>query len=222
MGLFSGKVVWITGAGTGIGRAGALMFAGEGATVALMGRRRAQLDEVAAEIAAKGGRAVVAPLDVADRPEVDRVARELIAELERVDILVNNAGLNVLGDGRRMENLTPEDFDLVAAGQSHRAVQPVPRRVRADARPAGRAHHQRHLDGGEESVGGGRPRVSDLEVRDDGLRRLARQGGVEVRHPHLQHLPGRDEYADHAEAAGEVLATRSSRGSCSPRTSPTR
>ena len=59
MGLFSGKVVWITGAGTGIGRAGALMFAGEGATVALMGRRRAQLDEVAGEIAAKGGRAVV-------------------------------------------------------------------------------------------------------------------------------------------------------------------
>ena len=113
MGLFSGKVVWITGAGTGIGRAGALMFAGEGATVALMGRRRAQLDEVAAEIAAKGGRAVVAPVDVADRPEVDRVARELLAELERVDILVNNAGLNVIGNGRRMENLTPEDFDFV-------------------------------------------------------------------------------------------------------------
>jgi len=113
MGLFSGKVVWITGAGTGIGRAGALMFAGEGATVALMGRRRAQLDEVAGEIAAKGGRAVVAPLDVADRHEVDRVAGELIADLGRVDILVNNAGLNVIGNGRRMENLTPEDFDFV-------------------------------------------------------------------------------------------------------------
>ena len=113
MGLFNGKVVWITGAGTGIGRAGALMFAGEGATVALMGRRRAQLDEVAGEIAAKGGRAVVAPLDVADRHEVDRVAGELIADLGRVDILVNNAGLNVLGNGRRMENLTPEDFDWV-------------------------------------------------------------------------------------------------------------
>ena len=109
-GLFSGKVVWITGAGTGIGRAGALMFAGERATVALMGRRRAQLDEAAGEIAAKGGQAVVAPVDVADRPEVDRVGRELIAELGRVDILVNNAGLNVLGNGRRMENLTPEDF----------------------------------------------------------------------------------------------------------------
>jgi len=113
MGLFNGKVVWITGAGTGIGRAGALMFAGEGATVALLGRRRGPLDEVAAEIAAAGGRAIAVPLDVADRAEVDRVARELIAQHKRVDILVNNAGLNVIGDGRRMENLTPEDFDFV-------------------------------------------------------------------------------------------------------------
>ena len=113
MGLFDGKVVWITGAGTGIGRAGALMFAAEGATVALMGRRRPPLDEVAAEIAAKGGAATVAPLDVGERAEVDRVARELIASLTRVDILVNNAGLNVIGNGRRMEHLTPEDFDAV-------------------------------------------------------------------------------------------------------------
>lgn len=113
MGLFNGKVVWITGAGTGIGRAGALMFAGEGASVALMGRRKAQLDEVAAEIAAKNGTAVVAPVDVGDREAVDRVARELIAKLQRVDILVNNAGLNVIGHGRRIENLTPEDFDAV-------------------------------------------------------------------------------------------------------------
>ncbi len=113
MGLFNGKVVWITGAGTGIGRAGALMFAGEGAGVALMGRRKAQLDEVAAEIAAKNGRAAVAPVDVGDREAVDRVARELIAKLQRVDILVNNAGLNLIGHGRRIENLTPEDFDAV-------------------------------------------------------------------------------------------------------------
>src|SRR5262245_35911828 len=84
-GLFSGKVVWITGAGTAIGRAGALMFAGEGATVALLGRRRGPLDEVAAEIAAGGGRGIAVPLDVADRAEVDRVARELIAQHKRVD-----------------------------------------------------------------------------------------------------------------------------------------
>ena len=113
MALFAGKVVWMTGAGTGIGRAGALMFAEEGAAVALMGRRREKLDEVAAAIAAKRGKAIVAPLDVGDRGAVDRTAQRLVAELGRVDILVNNAGLNVAGTGRRMENLTPEDWDMV-------------------------------------------------------------------------------------------------------------
>jgi NAD(P)-dependent dehydrogenase (short-subunit alcohol dehydrogenase family) len=113
MGLFNGKIVWITGAGTGIGRAGALMFASEGATVALMGRRREPLEDVAAEIAAKRGTAVVAPLDVGDRDEVRRVTAELVANLEHVHILVNNAGLNVIGNARRLENITPDDFDFV-------------------------------------------------------------------------------------------------------------
>jgi NADP-dependent 3-hydroxy acid dehydrogenase YdfG len=113
MALFAGKVVWMTGAGTGIGRAGALMFAGDGATVALIGRRREKLEEVAAAIAAKGGKAVVAPLDVGDRAAVDRAAQRLLGELKRVDILVNNAGLNIMGTGRRLENLTPEDWDMV-------------------------------------------------------------------------------------------------------------
>jgi len=113
MGLFDGKVVWVTGAGSGIGKAGALMFAEEGATVALLGRRREKLEEAAAEVAAGKGRAVVASVDVGDRERVNRVAKRLLTELGRVDILVNNAGLNVMGEGRRMENLTPEDWDLV-------------------------------------------------------------------------------------------------------------
>jgi NADP-dependent 3-hydroxy acid dehydrogenase YdfG len=113
MGRFDGKVVWMTGAGSGIGRAGALMFAEGGATVALLGRRKNKLEETAAEIATRGGRSAVAQVDVGDRAEVDRVARRLLAELGRVDILVNNAGLNVLGNARRMENLTPEDWDHV-------------------------------------------------------------------------------------------------------------
>ena len=113
MGVFSGKVVWITGGGTGIGRAGAIMFAEEGATVALMGRRREKLEETAARMAAKNGKAVVVPLDIGDRRQVNDAAKRLIADLGRVDILVNNAGLNLMGHGRRMENLSPEDWDLV-------------------------------------------------------------------------------------------------------------
>jgi NAD(P)-dependent dehydrogenase (short-subunit alcohol dehydrogenase family) len=113
MSRFDGKVVWMTGAGSGIGRAGALMFAEGGATVALLGRRKEQARGDRAEIAARGGRSAVAQVDVGDRAEVDRVAKRLLAELGRVDILVNNAGLNVLGTARRMENLTPEDWDHV-------------------------------------------------------------------------------------------------------------
>jgi NADP-dependent 3-hydroxy acid dehydrogenase YdfG len=89
------------------------MFAEEGAAVALIGRRREKLEEVAAAIAAKRGKAIVAPLDVGDRGAVGRAAERLLAELGRVDILVNNAGLNIMGTGRRLENLTPEDWDMV-------------------------------------------------------------------------------------------------------------
>ena len=113
MGMFDDKVVWITGAGTGIGRAGAEMFAAEGAVVALMGRRREKLEETRAAIESGHGRAHVVPLDVGDRTAVDRAAAELLGELGRVDILVNNAGTNVPGEGRRMENLAAEDFDDV-------------------------------------------------------------------------------------------------------------
>src|SRR5580765_3270343 len=95
MGLFSGKVVWITGAGTGIGRAGALMFARGGATVSLMGRRREKLEEVAKEIEAFGGTVVVTQLDVANRDNVSRSCALLIEKFGKVDIVVNNAGLNV-------------------------------------------------------------------------------------------------------------------------------
>jgi NADP-dependent 3-hydroxy acid dehydrogenase YdfG len=103
MAAFDGKVVWMTGAGTGIGRAGALMFAKEGASVALIGRRRDKLEEVAAEIkAAGGGSGIVEPLDVSDRGRVQEVAARLLKDLKRVDVLVNNAGLNIVN--RRLDD----------------------------------------------------------------------------------------------------------------------
>lgn len=113
MGLFDGKVVWVTGAGSGIGRAGACMFAEEGATVVLMGRRPEKLEAVAQEIEAKGGKSVVTPLDVSNREQVLDASRKLISQLGRVDILVNNAGMNVKYESRRMENMTPADWDQV-------------------------------------------------------------------------------------------------------------
>jgi NADP-dependent 3-hydroxy acid dehydrogenase YdfG len=110
---FAGKVVWMTGAGTGIGRAGAVMFARDGAEVVLIGRRREKLEEVAAEIKGAGGRSLVEPLDVSDRERVKASAARLLERLKRVDILVNNAGTNVVT--RRLEEVSAEDWDQVLA-----------------------------------------------------------------------------------------------------------
>jgi len=113
MAAFVGKVAWMTGAGTGIGRAGALMFAREGAAVALIGRRRDKLDEVATEIQALGRTAMVEALDVADRAKVGEAADRLLKQLGRVDFLVNNAGINVLD--RRLDEISAANWDYILA-----------------------------------------------------------------------------------------------------------
>ena len=101
-----GKVVWVTGAGSGIGEAAALALAKEGATVVLSGRRRDALQSVADRIAKAGGAAQVAPADVTDAAAVNKVADEIKSEHGRLDILVNNAGSNVTE--RRWSQLNPE------------------------------------------------------------------------------------------------------------------
>ena len=89
-----GKVAVITGAGTGLGAATAVLFAREGAAVTLVGRRVEKLEEVAAGIASEGGRALVVPGDVADPETAMRAAEETIGRFGGVDILINNAGLH--------------------------------------------------------------------------------------------------------------------------------
>ena len=111
--MLTGKIAWVTGAGSGIGRAGAIELAKGGARLVLSGRREGQLDEVAAEIRAAGGTAETAALDVADKAAVARVAAEIIDRHGRVDILVNSAGINL--PARFWKNLTPDSFDRIVA-----------------------------------------------------------------------------------------------------------
>jgi NAD(P)-dependent dehydrogenase (short-subunit alcohol dehydrogenase family) len=87
-----GKGALITGAGSGIGRACALMFAREGARVALAGRRREPLDAVAKEIAAAGGDAMALSCDVSQRASVEVAVAAIVKRFGRLDIVVNNAG----------------------------------------------------------------------------------------------------------------------------------
>jgi NADP-dependent 3-hydroxy acid dehydrogenase YdfG len=92
MGLLEGKVALVTGAGSGIGKAIALALAGEGATLALAGRREANLAETKAAIEAKGGKAVAFRLDVVKHDDAAKAIAAIKASLGPVDILVNNAG----------------------------------------------------------------------------------------------------------------------------------
>ena len=87
-----GQVALVTGAGTGIGRASAIALAGEGAAVALVGRRQGLLDETAAVIRDGGGRALALSADITDPEAAREVVARTEAEFGRLDVLVNNAG----------------------------------------------------------------------------------------------------------------------------------
>src|SRR5262245_11834952 len=87
----AGKIVWVTGAGSGIGEAAALALAEEGATTVLTGRTREKLDGVAARIKQQGGEAHVQPADLMDSKQVQQVGVFIRNTLGRLDILVNNA-----------------------------------------------------------------------------------------------------------------------------------
>jgi citronellol/citronellal dehydrogenase len=91
-GLFSGKVVVVTGGGSGIGRCIAHEVASLGAHAVLIGRKLEKLHETAGEIVADGGRASFHACDIRDEEAVKNTVQAVIAVHGRIDALVNNAG----------------------------------------------------------------------------------------------------------------------------------
>ena len=104
------KIAIVTGSSSGIGKAIAIRFGGEGATVIVAARRSDKCEETAAHIQAAGGTAFPIQTDIADESQVERLIATTVRRFGRIDILVNNAG--IFGGGRLVETST-EAFDEV-------------------------------------------------------------------------------------------------------------
>ena len=128
----SGKKAFITGGGTGIGRAIALAFAREGASVAVAGRRQPPLDGVVRELEAAGGEALAVTCDVADRASVEQALARAEQRFSRLNVIVNNAGAVVVADAG---NTSDEEWDRVIGANLSgtfyvsRAALPILRRA---------------------------------------------------------------------------------------------
>ncbi|MET8995805.1 SDR family oxidoreductase [Amycolatopsis sp. NPDC004169] len=129
---FAGKVVLITGASRGIGRAVALAFAAEGARLVLAARSAERLAEVEQEVLALGAEALSVPTDVSAPEEVAALVGSAVRRFGRIDVLVNNAGIGKVGevaDGSFAEDLrltqSASLFGMISVTQQ---VLPVLRR----------------------------------------------------------------------------------------------
>lgn len=106
----AGKVIAITGASSGIGRATARLLAARGAFIVLGARREAALAAVVAEITATGGAAVHKVTDVRRRGDVEALVNLAIDRFGRLDVIINNAGIGPIS---RVDALRVDDWDAM-------------------------------------------------------------------------------------------------------------
>jgi short-subunit dehydrogenase len=106
-GSYEGKVVVVTGASQGIGRALALELSGQGARLVLAARDEQALAAVAAEGAARGAETLVVPTDVTSEPACRALVERTVERFSRLDVLVNNAGIGMLARFEEVTDLRP-------------------------------------------------------------------------------------------------------------------
>jgi len=128
MSRLAGKVALITGGNAGIGEAIAKRFAGEGAAVAITGRRQAELDRVAQDIEQQQGKVLAVAGSVTDERHAQAAVAEVVRRFGALDILINNAGVGEFG--RRLHELDDEtwarvlDINLTGVFRMTRAAVP--------------------------------------------------------------------------------------------------
>jgi gluconate 5-dehydrogenase len=105
-----GRIAFVTGAGRGLGRAGALALAEAGAHVALVSRTRSQLEETAAAIERLGRKTRIAVADIRKAAEVEGAVLATVEAFGRIDILFNNAGTNVR---KPVVDMTDQDWHTI-------------------------------------------------------------------------------------------------------------
>jgi NAD(P)-dependent dehydrogenase (short-subunit alcohol dehydrogenase family) len=93
MGTIEGKVVIITGGGTGLGRSMAFRLAEEGADIVVAARRIQPLEETAEGVRKLGRKALIVPTDVTDSAQCNHMIEKSLAEMGKIDVLINNAGI---------------------------------------------------------------------------------------------------------------------------------
>ncbi|MCA9200599.1 MAG: SDR family oxidoreductase [Planctomycetales bacterium] len=114
MSRLANQVALITGGGTGIGRATALLFAEEGAAVAVnYSKSRSEAEQTVAEIQAAGGTAIAVQANVADDRQVRRMCEQVYAEFSRLDQLVNNAATTSFVSATDLDAMDEEKWDSV-------------------------------------------------------------------------------------------------------------
>ena len=104
-----GKVALITGAGSGIGKAAALLLAKEGAKIAALGRSEDELKQTVAQIQDAGGEAIPVSADISQPNEMQQAVQQVVNQWGRIDIVFANAGIN--GVWAPLEELEPEEWD---------------------------------------------------------------------------------------------------------------
>ncbi|MEO0354656.1 MAG: SDR family oxidoreductase, partial [Cyanobacteria bacterium P01_A01_bin.3] len=130
----AGKVVLVTGASSGIGKALALDVASRGANVVVAARREQKLQAVVDDIVEKGGEAIAIPTDMADTQQVEALAQKALDSCGRVDVLVNNAGYGQMGPIESIgDDAVRQQFDVNVFGllALTRALVPQMREVGA-------------------------------------------------------------------------------------------